>query len=116
MIVIDGTPVQGGFRVILEGKDYALPFRMFCYLARLALARKIFVEVFGGWLNKYALSAGASHAESIRRLRNTIPVKILNDRAGKYMLDVEPEDISFNYEMMSQFPDAVIRGELELTK
>jgi len=113
MIVIDGTPVQGGFRVILEGEDYVLPFRVFCCLAKLALARKIFVD---GWLNKYALSAGSSQAESIRRLRNRLPVTIISDGAGKYKLDVEPAEISFNYKLMNQFPDAVIRGELELTK
>jgi len=114
-LVIDGTPESSHgrcrFLIWINGEKVWLQCRMFGYLSKLAVARRL----GSGWLHKTEIEPGTNYGRYIYRLKDQIKIQtelvlnIPNDRRGNYYLDVEPDRIFFNHKQLSDFPDALVR-------
>ena len=96
-ITLDGTPQNNSqqcrFRVYFNGEEYWLTMKSFSYLVRLAVARTGSID---GWLSKYDLDDYLT-GRYIYRVKQEIPVLIINDTSGHYRLGMQPKHIHFNH-------------------
>ena len=102
-------------------RRFPLTLKSFKYLAKLACAR---LTDKSGWLHKEDLEPGFNQARYIYNLKKELGLardrKVLeNNRSGFYRLNLEPNQISFNFENLRRLPDFEIKeliNQLETIK
>ena len=106
-IHVDGSPDKERYIVKFNGMPVPLTEKSFIYFTTLAFYLKNSNN--GGWVYKEDIEPGFNQARYLYRMRNEIKdslgnltPSIENNRLGCYRLNVDPQIISFNEELLRE--------------
>lgn len=106
---IEAKPVGRGFTAIVGGETKVIQARPFVYLVLLAWHRKHEFPGFVDFIASHIAASVSNATDMIYLLRKQSGLDrhtIITDHARRYCLSLSPEDIQFNYDYLTLYPDS----------